>query len=79
MSALLEVRDLRVNYGKVEAIHNIALSVEAGQIVTVIGPNGAGKTTSLAAIMGLLPAAGEIVFDGHAQRSPNVEKRVIQG
>ena len=79
MSALLEVRDLRVNYGKVEAIHNIALTVEAGQIVTVIGPNGAGKTTSLAAIMGLLPAAGQIVFDGHAQRSPNVEKRVIQG
>ena len=53
MSALLEVEELRVNYGKVEAVHNIGLKVEAGQIVTVIGPNGAGKTTSLAAIMGL--------------------------
>jgi branched-chain amino acid transport system ATP-binding protein len=79
MSALLEVSDLRVNYGKVEAIHSLALKVEAGQIVTVIGPNGAGKTTSLAAIMGLLPSSGKIVFDGHAQRSPNIEKRVVQG
>lgn len=79
MSALLEVSNLRVKYGKVEAIHDVNLKVEAGQIVTVIGPNGAGKTTSLAAIMGLLPSAGQIVFDGYAQRRPNIEKRVIQG
>ncbi|WP_374241848.1 ABC transporter ATP-binding protein [Zoogloea sp.] len=79
MSALLKVQDLRVNYGKVEAIHNISLEVGAGQIVTVIGPNGAGKTTSLAAIMGLLPSSGHIDFDGHVQRAANVEKRVIQG
>jgi len=79
MSALLKVQDLRVNYGKVEAIHNVSLEVGAGQIVTVIGPNGAGKTTSLAAIMGLLPSSGHIDFDGHVQRAANVEKRVIQG
>ena len=79
MSTLLEVQDLRVNYGKVEAVHNISLKVGAGQIVTVIGPNGAGKTTSLAAIMGLMNSSGQIVFDGHAQRRANVEKRVIQG
>ncbi len=79
MSALLKVQDLRVNYGKVEAIHNISLEVGAGQIVTVIGPNGAGMTTSLAAIMGLLPSSGHIDFDGHVQRAANVEKRVIQG
>lgn len=79
MSALLEVSNLRVKYGKVEAIHDVNLKVEAGQIVTVIGPNGAGKTTSLAAIMGLLPSVGQIVFDGYAQRRPNIEKRVIQG
>lgn len=76
---LLDVRDLHVSYGKVEAIHDLSLSVGAGQIVTVIGPNGAGKTTSLAAIMGLLPSSGAITFDGHTQRRPNVEKRVIQG
>ena len=79
MSALLEVQDLRVNYGKVEAVHKVSLKVGAGQIVTVIGPNGAGKTTSLAAIMGLLPSSGHIDFDGHVQRAANVEKRVIQG
>ncbi|MEY2631900.1 MAG: hypothetical protein RIR00_554 [Pseudomonadota bacterium] len=79
MSALLQVDQLRVQYGKVEAIHDLSLKVEAGQIVTVIGPNGAGKTTSLAAIMGLLPSSGRIDFAGHVQRSPNVEKRVIQG
>ena len=78
-STLLEVQDLRVNYGKVEAVHNVSLTVGAGQIVTVIGPNGAGKTTSLAAIMGLMNSSGRIVFDGHAQRRANVEKRVIQG
>ena len=79
MSTLLEVQDLRVNYGEVEAVHNVSLTVGAGQIVTVIGPNGAGKTTSLAAIMGLMNSSGRIVFDGHAQRRANVEKRVIQG
>jgi len=45
MSALLEVRNLRVAYGKVEAVQDISLTVEPGRIVTVIGPNGAGKTT----------------------------------
>ena len=52
----LEVRDLSVAYGKVEALHHASLKVPAGSIVTVIGPNGAGKTTLLNAVMGLLPA-----------------------
>ena len=55
---ILEVRDLSVAYGKVEALSNANLDVHGGQIVTVIGPNGAGKTTLLAAIMGALPANG---------------------
>ena len=76
---LLAVEDLRVRYGKVEAVHGVSLTVASGQIVTVIGPNGAGKTTTLAALMGLLPSRGRIFFDGHGQRAPNVEKRVIQG
>ena len=54
MSApLLEVRGLRVRYGKIEAVHGVDLRVERGSIVTVIGPNGAGKTTLLGALMGL--------------------------
>ena len=50
--SILEVRDLCVAYGKVEALHDANIRVGEGQIVTVIGPNGAGKTTMLSAIMG---------------------------
>ena len=65
--ALLEVRDLHVAYGKIEAVKGISFSVEQGQIVTLIGTNGAGKTTTLRTISGLLrPAAGFITFDGKA-------------
>ena len=63
--SLLEVRDLRVAYGAIEAIKGISLDVEEGQVVTLIGTNGAGKTTTLRTLSGLLrPVAGEIVFDG---------------
>ena len=79
MSAILEVSDLRVLYGKVEALHRAALKVEEGAIVTVIGPNGAGKTTMLAAIMGLLPASGEVRYDGASAAGMEVEARVAAG
>ncbi len=79
MSALLEVRDLRVAYGKVEAVHGVSLKVDEGRIVTVIGPNGAGKTTLLGAIMGLLPSRGAIsLYGADATRMP-VEERVGEG
>lgn len=55
---VLDVRNLQVAYGKVNALHGVAVTVEAGQIVTVIGPNGAGKSTLLNAIAGALPAGG---------------------
>jgi len=77
--ALLEVRDLSVAYGKVEAVHGVSLKVDAGSIVTVIGPNGAGKTTLLAAIMGTLASSGDIVYDGHAIDRLTVEQRVGAG
>ena len=64
MSALLEVRGLSVAYGNVEVVHQAALRLEEGRIVTVIGPNGAGKTTLLAALMGMLPARGSIAYAG---------------
>jgi len=61
----LEIRNLVVRYGKVEALHAISLDVQKGEIVTILGANGAGKTTTLATISGLLrPASGEILFDG---------------
>ena len=79
MTELLCVADLHVSYGKVEAVAGVSLRLDAGQIVTVIGPNGAGKTTLLGALMGLLPAKGEIRYDGADLRLLNTEGRVRRG
>jgi len=65
VTAMLEVKDLRVAYGKIEAVKSISFTVERGQVVTLIGTNGAGKTTTLRTISGLLkPAGGSITFEG---------------
>jgi len=79
VSAILEVSDLRVLYGKVEALHRASLRIEEGAIVTVIGPNGAGKTTLLGAIMGLLPSSGGLRYAGADLGGKNVETRVASG
>ena len=76
---VLEVKNLSVAYGKVEAVSNVNLTVGEGKIVTVIGPNGAGKTTTLSAIMGLLPSRGEVAFDGSIEQVPEVERMVVRG
>ncbi|AWN23846.1 ABC transporter ATP-binding protein [Deinococcus irradiatisoli] len=63
---LLELTDLSVNYGAIQAVRNLSLTVEPGEIVTLIGANGAGKTTTLRAISRMLRArSGRITFDGH--------------
>jgi branched-chain amino acid transport system ATP-binding protein len=60
---LLEIRDLRVHYGRAEALKGLSLVLEEGSIVTLIGANGAGKTTLLRTISGLKkPSAGEVIF-----------------
>jgi branched-chain amino acid transport system ATP-binding protein len=62
---LLEVRDLRVTYGHVEAVRRVSLAVSAGEIVALIGPNGAGKSSTLNAIAGLVrPAGGSVRLEG---------------
>jgi len=62
---LLQINDLIVLYGEIEALRGVSLSVDEGQVVTLLGANGAGKSTTLRAISGLAkPAAGEILFDG---------------
>ncbi|WMY08221.1 ABC transporter ATP-binding protein [Paraburkholderia phenoliruptrix] len=80
---ILDVNGLSVRYGKVEALHNAAIKVRAGQIVSVIGPNGAGKSTLLNAIMGALPptghAKGAVVYQGEDVSAVPVEKRVARG
>jgi branched-chain amino acid transport system ATP-binding protein len=63
--ALLEVRDLTVSYGAIEAVRGLSFSVEQGSIVTIIGSNGAGKSSTLLAVSGLVrPRSGTIMFAG---------------
>ena len=63
--ALLEIRDLIVRYGEIEALRGVSLEVGQGQVVTLLGANGAGKSTTLRALSGLTrPASGDILFDG---------------
>jgi branched-chain amino acid transport system ATP-binding protein len=76
---LLEVKDLRVFYRRVEGLHRASLRVQEGSIVTVIGPNGAGKSTLLGAVMGLLRCTGEVRFAGSMLGSEPVESRVARG
>ncbi|MEU3263991.1 ABC transporter ATP-binding protein [Streptomyces bacillaris] len=69
MTALLEVEDLRVAYGKIEAVKGISFKVEEGEVVTLIGTNGAGKTTTLRTLSGLIkPLSGQIKFNGKSLR-----------
>jgi len=65
MSSLLEVRDLQVAYGHIEAVQGISFDVNAGEIRTLVGANGAGKSTTLLALSGLVkPKSGSIRFEG---------------
>jgi branched-chain amino acid transport system ATP-binding protein len=65
--ALLQINDLIVRYGEIEALRGVSIGVDEGQVVTLLGANGAGKSTTLRAISGLIkPAAGEILFDGQS-------------
>ncbi len=77
---LMEVKDLAVSYGKIEAVRGVSLTVEPGTIVTVIGANGAGKTTLLSTLMGLLPpVSGSVTFDGKPVLGRPVEGLVAAG
>jgi branched-chain amino acid transport system ATP-binding protein len=64
MDPILEVRGLDAFYGKAQALFGITLDVAAGEVVALIGRNGAGKSTLLKSLIGLVGAAGEVVFDG---------------
>ncbi|GAA0655887.1 ABC transporter ATP-binding protein [Kitasatospora atroaurantiaca] len=80
MTALLEVEDLRVSYGKIEAVKGISFTVNQGEVTTLIGTNGAGKTTTLRTLSGLLkPTAGKITFDGQPLNAVPAHKIVSLG
>ena len=79
MSVMLEIADLHVSYGQVDAVRGASLTLSKGQIISVIGPNGAGKTTLLAAAMGLMKSTGTLRFEGEDIRELDVEERVERG
>ena len=77
---LLEVRDLHVSYGDIEAVHGISFFIDNGELVSIIGANGAGKTTTLRALMGLQPIkSGSVLFDGVDITSLPAHKRAHLG
>ena len=78
--ALLELKSVNAFYGRVQALHQVTLSVDKGEIVALIGSNGAGKTTTLRTISGLMhPAAGTIEFDGRDITNTDPAKIVALG
>jgi branched-chain amino acid transport system ATP-binding protein len=79
MAALLEVRDLHAGYGRAEVLTGLNFALQPRQVVSVIGPNGAGKSTTLAALMGILPYRGHVVFDGQDLAGSTLEDRVMLG
>jgi branched-chain amino acid transport system ATP-binding protein len=80
MSSLLEVRELTVCHGQLEAVRGVSVAVGAGEVVAIIGANGAGKSTLLRTIAGLhKPASGRVLLDGTDITALSPEKRVAAG
>ena len=80
MSNILEIKDLVVSYGGIEAVKGISLHVPKGQIVTLIGANGAGKSTTLKSVSGLVkPGSGSITFNGEDITGLNPTSVVTKG
>lgn len=78
--ALLEISGLTVAYGRIEAVRDISLSVEEGELVTLIGANGAGKTTTMRAVSGIRPLSrGKIMFNGQDVTRMKPHLRVLAG
>jgi branched-chain amino acid transport system ATP-binding protein len=76
----LEIKDLHVHYGKIEAIKGVSVTVNEGELVTLIGANGAGKTTMLKTISGLRPvSSGQIIFNGEDISKMPAHKRADLG
>jgi branched-chain amino acid transport system ATP-binding protein len=77
---LLEVRDIVVHYGRIQALHGVSLVVHEGELVTLLGSNGAGKTTMMRAISGLRPlSSGSVWFDGQDVSKVKAHNRVTDG
>ena len=78
--AMLSVTGLSVDYGHIEAVREVDLSLRAGAVTTLVGANGAGKSTTLLALSGLVPkSAGKVMFDGHDVTALPAHKLVAAG
>jgi branched-chain amino acid transport system ATP-binding protein len=76
---VLDVRNLRAGYGRIQALHGIDLGVRRGELVALVGANGAGKTTLLRALSGVQPATGSVSFDDREIQGLGAEVRVALG
>ncbi len=76
---MLDIQNLRVFHGPIEAVHGISLSVGTGQCVALLGPNGAGKTSTISAICGIAQASGTIALEGADLAKVTVEDRIGRG
>jgi branched-chain amino acid transport system ATP-binding protein len=78
--SLLQLEDIVLNYGKIQALHGLTLNVEAGEVVALIGANGAGKTSTMRAISGVRGlASGRIFFDGEDVTKLRADQRMRKG
>lgn len=78
--ALLEMTGVGAHYGRIQALHEISLTVNEGEVVTLIGANGAGKTTTMRVVSGLRPlSSGSITFDGDDISALRADLRVVRG
>ena len=77
---ILSVEDLRVSYGRVQAVRGVSFQAEQGSLVTLVGANGAGKSSVINAVSGMLrPAGGRITFEGHDVTRTPAHKLVARG
>ncbi|WP_240776381.1 ABC transporter ATP-binding protein [Nitrincola alkalilacustris] len=77
---MLSIKGLYSSYGQIEVLHNVDISINAGEIVSLVGANGAGKSTLLMTLSGLQPIdRGEMMFEGKDMRKMSSDKRVSNG
>lgn len=76
---MLEVTDLRVTYGPIQAVRDISFQVNAGEIVSILGANGAGKTSTLFGLMGIVRSSGEVTLKGEPLRRKNSTEPTTRG
>lgn len=79
MNPLLQVDDLKVSYGKIDAVVGVSLKMEEGSVVSIVGPNGAGKSSLLNALIGSVPSAGGVMYAGQSIGRWPIEERVENG